>query len=217
MTYCDVYGSGFPICHPGSRVARVAEVELRKDVEAEACWIESVADGWLFLLTRGEGRGTLIAVGAAVLSLLSTSRLIAERVAGVRVAGSAIRVYPRLRRSLIAGNTIFCGSAAMSFDPLCGEGAGNAVREAFLAAAVVRAGMGGADCGSLKDHYVARLRQGFLRHLEICLQFYATATFGEGWGQELEALRAGITELQMQRAGDPPALFRLVDRDLVAL
>jgi hypothetical protein len=204
----------------GSRRARFALVELREGAEPEACWVESVADGWLFLLSLGGGKATLIAVGDTdtVDQLLAGSRLVATQVGRTLQEPSApIPAYPRLLRSLVEGGRVACGTAAMSFDPLCGEGAGNAVREAFLAAALIRAGLAGADPAALANHYTMRLTQGFLRHLQICLQFYSTGGSGRFWEREGDSLRKGIQSLQAELNAMRATGFKLVDRDLVPL
>ncbi len=105
----------------------------------------------------------------------------------------------------------------MSFDPLCGEGTGNAVREAFLAAAVVRSALSGDAAEPLVEHYASRLQQGFLRHLQVCLQFYASGGKGRFWHTESEALRDGIRTLEaaLQLQGSPR--YRLVDRTLLPI
>ncbi len=201
----------------GSRNAWIASVDLSTEAELEACWVEAVQDGWLFMLSRGEGRATLIAAGDTVENLLLQSRLVARRVAKwVRQSGS-IPIHPRLRQGMARDRSIYCGAAAMSFDPLCGEGAGNAIREAFLVAAVVRAEIGGADRERLTAHYDTRLRQGFLRHLQTCLPFYETGGMSRSWKDSCDELRAGIEDLLLELASAPRPFFRLVDRDLVAL
>ena len=137
----------------GGREARFALVELSGDAEPEACWVESVPDGWLFLLSLGEGKATLIAVGDTADRLLASSRLVAGRIAQtLQPPSPPVPAYPRLLRSLVEDGTVACGTAAMSFDPLCGEGAGNAVREAFLAAGMIRAALAGADPAALAHH-----------------------------------------------------------------
>lgn len=203
--------------HFGSREARVAQVELKDGSEASACWVESLAAGWLFLLACGEGLASLIAVGDSVERLLAGSRLIAPRVLRTLCQSAPVPAYPRMRRILANDQTIFCGTAAMSFDPLCGEGAGNAVRGAFLAAALVRAARAGAGRDELANHYRARLTQGFLRHLQLCLQFYSTGGFGAMWRSESDALRRGIELLSRDLKDLPPPRFALVDRELIAL
>ena len=199
----------------GHRVACFATVELRARSAPDACWVESVASGWLFLLPLGGGTATLIAVGDSVESLLAKSRLAAEQVACIVDRSTPMPAFPRLTDTLSDSDVITCGGAAMSFDPLCGEGAGNAVREAFLAASVVRASIAGNSREALAEHYADRLRRGFLRHLQLCLQFYTTGGSGDFWKGESALLRTGIEALQLVLEKQPRMRFRLVDRDLM--
>ena len=199
----------------GSREAGFALVELQAGVVADACWVESVPNGWLFLLALGTGRATLIAVGDTPECLLADSRLIARQIAGIGAPQASVAAHPRLSARLAGSDFIACGSAAMSFDPLCGEGAGNAVREAFLAAAVVRASLLGHSPELLAAHYTDRLRRGFLRHLQVCLQFYSTGGLGDFWSGSAASLVGGIEELRGLVAHEPAAQFRLFDRDLL--
>ena len=201
----------------GTRKARFARVRLREGVEQSACWVESVHVGWLFLLSLGEGMASLISVGGTAAELLEGSRLVASRIEVIVSESGQVASYPRLRRRLLDGRKIACGGAAMSFDPLCGEGAGNAAREAFLAAAVIQAAAAGRDLVSLGEHYRSRLMHGFKRHLEHCLQFYSSGGAGEFWQTEREVLRKGLTELEHNVGSLPSAQYRLVDRKLIPL
>lgn len=200
----------------GVRTGRIASVELTVEAAPERCWVESVSAGWLFLLTLSGRTASLIAVGGAVSALLSESRLIRPNVGAILSEGPSIPVYPRLLQTLAGPDWIACGTAAMSFDPLCGEGTGHAIREGFLAAAVLRSALAGTDPELLAQHYTARLRQGMLRHLQACLPFYETGGSTRFWTEEAEALQRGIIDLQVELNHLPPPRFRLADRDLVA-
>ena len=83
----------------------------------------------------------------------------------------------------------FAGSA--SAQRVEGQG-GAAVREAVLAAAVIRAAAGGGDVDRLLAHYRARLIAGFFRHLELCRGFYLSGNCGPWWEREIAALEEGI-------------------------
>jgi len=170
----------------GSRIASASAVRLREGRARDACWIESLDRGWLFLLP-----GWLLAVGASVEDLLAKSRLIAEAIDSIDPPKGSFPAYPRICDPLCAENWLACGSAAMAFDPICGDGVGNAIREAILASAVVKAAQRGEDVNALRGHYQARLLAGFLKHLELCRQFYAVPT-GDWWRAELEQLDRGI-------------------------
>jgi hypothetical protein len=190
--------------HPfGSRTAFAAAV----DWKASACWVESLRSGWLFLIP-----GWLIAVGGAPATLLAQSRLIAGQIRGTKGGAAEFPAYPRIADPLCGPGWLACGSAAMAFDPICGDGTGNAVREAILAAAVIRAAARGEPMDRLLAHYRARLIAGFRRHLELSLEFYRAGNSGPWWDEEIRALERGMAWCAGQL---PPAFhYRLNGFDL---
>src|SRR5581483_3272733 len=99
---------------------------------------------------------------------------------------------PRMADPLGEPGWIACGTAAMAFDPICGDGTSHAVREAILAAAVVRAALRGDDPAPLLAHYQARLTAGLQRHLAECLRYYTTGGEGVWWAAEAESAKEGL-------------------------
>ena len=122
----------------GSRIASAMQVELKPAAEPAACWIESIRDGWLFLIANAPGSGWLLSVGLRPHELLDQSRLIREQIAGYQPAAAQFAASPRIVEPLGGPGWIACGTAAMAFDPLCGDGTAHAIREAILASAVNR-------------------------------------------------------------------------------
>jgi hypothetical protein len=178
-------------CRFGSRNASTAAVDL-KGTQTSACWIESVDSGWLFLIPESSAKGRLIAVGDCADKLLAQSRWIVGQIEISSPAETAFPAYPRIADPVCAPGWLACGTAALAFDPLCGDGTGNAVREAILAAAVIRAAASGGRADRLLAHYRARLTGGFLRHLEMCLRFYSSANGSAWWTDEIAGLEDGI-------------------------
>jgi hypothetical protein len=164
--------------HFGSRIARTTVVDLKSGAEGEACWIESLAGGWLFLLGLGNQRGSLIAVGETTESLLAQSRLVVEQVSGLGASACEFPAYPRILEEVCGKGWLACGTGAMAFDPLCGDGTGTALREAILASAAIQGISRGLNPSDVRAHYSLRLRAGFLRHLEQCVTFYREARSG---------------------------------------
>jgi hypothetical protein len=171
----------------GSRMASAVAVELTATAQRDACWIESLEDGWLFL-----NSGWLISVGARAEVLLSKSRLVGEQISRVEAAIVQFPASPRMVVPLGGDGWISCGSAAMSFDPLCGDGTAHAVREAILASAVIRAADGGEPVVDLMSHYESRLIAGFHRHLAECFRFYSSGGRREWWRAERKACVEGM-------------------------
>lgn len=179
----------------GTREAAAAQVSLSPRADATACVMESMPSGWLFLVPVSADTAWLLAAGAEREALLEESRLVRSSVGEVIGEGGRFPAYPRIVDPL-AGNTwLACGSAALAFDPLCGDGTGQAVREAILACAVIEAASGGVPQEELIEEYRLRLRAGFARHLQICEPFYATGGDSAWWQAEHAPLREGLAWL----------------------
>jgi flavin-dependent dehydrogenase len=192
--------------HFGSRIANTALVAI-KETAAETCWVESLPSGWLFLLPCGDEQASLIAAGASPARLLAESRLVGRQVNSLLAMTGSFPCYPRILDPLCASGWLALGGGAIGFDPICGEGAGNAVREAILAAAVIQA----APAESLLSDYSVRLLLGFLRHLETCRRFYSSARSGEWWDAEIAALERGIEWTGQRLSSLPKPSYRMVD------
>jgi hypothetical protein len=211
--------------HFGSRIATATPVRLREGSLKDACWIESLENGWLFLLPNW-----LLSVGAPAEDLLARSELVAAQIDEHEEAGAHesresrelgtpateldaaatahFPAYPRISDPLSAAGWIACGSAAMAFDPICGDGTGNAIREAILASAVIRAAARGEDVEALLAHYRARLVSAFLKHLGLCRQFYAACP-GAWWEAELAQLDLGIAWCRERLRNEPAFRYQL--------
>ena len=190
----------------GSRLAQAMAVRLSSRTDAASCWIESLDDGWLFLIPNSESAGWLLAVGAGAESLLSASRVIAPQIASASAPSASFAAYPRIADPICGAGWLACGSAAMAFDPICGDGTGNAVREAILAAAVVARHEFRQD---LLDHYRGRLTLGFARHLEHCKQFYAAGHPTPWWRDELQQVLNGIEWCRQALGNSAVSRYRL--------
>lgn len=193
----------------GSRIATASPVALQPEADPQACWIESCSRGWLFLLPDGGGGGWLLSVGDPAESLLSESSLIAKQIGEIVGTGKTFPSHPRIADPLCGLGWLACGTAALGFDPLCGDGAGHAVREAILASAVVLAAAAGGDANALIEHYRARLLTGFAKHLQICQEFYGKGRRGEWWDREMDSLHQGLDWCSSQLAGLNGVGYRL--------
>jgi flavin-dependent dehydrogenase len=193
----------------GSRMATACAIRLKAGSDAAACWIESLDDGWLFLLPVDRENAWLLAVGGAAQSLLARSRLVVEEIAQATGTGGTFSCHPRIADPLAGAGWLVCGTAGLGFDPLCGEGAGHATREAILGSAVARAAAEGADVDSVIAHYQNRLLAGFRKHLEVCRDFYQAGGSGPWWDQQIEEIRRGLewSTGRLQESG--PFRYRL--------
>ena len=201
----------------GARAANGAEVTLRPAADAGACSIESLDAGWLFLIPTSAGEARLFAVGGGVAELLGESRLIAPEIDRVGAQHGPFETAPSIADPVCGANWLACGSAAMTVDPICGDGAATAGREAILAAAVLSAVRRGDAPEPLLVHYGSLLTGAMRRHLALCLDFYASGGRGVWWKEQCDLLRQGHEWCTARLALMPEPRYRLQDFDLVDL
>jgi len=204
-------------CAFGKRTATVVSVQLENRADPPTCWIESVHDGWLFLIPDRSGTGWLMSVGGPLDSHLSDSEIVAAQVAHLSTETREFPAHPGIRWPLAGMDWLACGTAALAFDPLCGDGTGHAIREAILASAVLRAGARGGNVQELTTHYQTRLVAGFKRHLSECGKFYESGGVGSWWKSAVDSVHQGLAwcDNQLSNAGD--FLYRLHGLELERL
>jgi hypothetical protein len=198
----------------GSRMAFTYLVKLRPNVDADACWIEATPNGWLFLLPVADNGGSLISVGASADVLLPGSVVIARQIDSLNPMGGSFAAYPRIVTPLCGPGWLACGSAAVAFDPIAGEGAGNALREGILASAVIRGAQSSDRTDGLLKHYSNRMLSGFLRHLSECIQFYRQTGDDVWWRQELEPMLRGVSWARNELSQHAGERFQLLGFEL---
>jgi hypothetical protein len=193
----------------GRRPASAARVRLHLAEDDSACWIEAVEDGWLFMLPTGEGHGWLLAVGTPIETIAARSQHLASRIELVGSAAAHFESAPRILTMLHGADWLACGSAAIRFDPICGDGTAQAVREAILAAAVLTAIAEGGHRDELLLHYESLLLAAMRRHLRLCAQFYSTGGRGSWWREQQAALAAGFDWCTGRLSSMPEPRYRL--------
>lgn len=205
----------------GERHAVAAKVKLRANACEEEARIEAVAEGWLYLVPAETGMGLLLGVGGSIDGLLGQSAIIAPVVDVAGAVAAPFLAAPRLHVPLHGADWLACGTAALGFDPICGDGTAQSVREAILAAAVVTAIAEGGDRAALLGHYQSMLIAAMRRHLLLCVQFYANGGQSDWWRAQHDALLEGhrwCTAL-LARIPEPRFLldgFRLVPKQVAA-
>ena len=198
----------------GSRTASAMQVRLTDAADSSACWIESLNNGWLFLIPNAVDSAWLLAVGCPLESIQSQSRMIAERIASISEPAGSFPANPRILSPLCGPGWLACGTAGMAFDPICGDGTAHAIREAILASAVVQAIAAGGNEADLLAHYESRLTAGFQRHLGACVGFYQPGNGGPWWGRELRSLHEGLAWCSTRMKDHGKFRYQLIDFEL---
>lgn len=204
----------------GAREAGAAQVALRHAEDRSACWIEAVADGWLFLIP-GADAAWLLGVGAPMDVLAGQSHHVAPRIDLLGRASATFETCPRMLTALQGPDWLACGTAAIAFDPICGDGTAQAIREAILASAVIAGLREGGDAGALLGHYEAMLIASMRRHLRLCADFYGSGGASDWWRTQSAALAEGHDWCTARLAVTPEPRFqlqgfRLIEREMAA-
>ncbi len=201
----------------GTQKAGSLTARLRPAADAGACYVEALDDGWLFLIPTSAAQARLFAVGADAEALLGASRLIAPAVDGITPVAGFFEISPSIADPLRAADWLACGSAAMTFDPICGDGTATAARAAILACAALSAIAKGGAPEPLLLHYASLLTGAMRRHLALCMEFYASGGTGAWWREQCALLREGHDWCTAQLALTPEPRYRLQDFDLVSI
>lgn len=202
-----VYGSRPPdaiakrensaVLQGGQRVMVTAEIPHDNSTSGESCYIESLADSWLFYAPLDHNSAMLQAClprlptnpRRAVLDCLYYSQLIApfvNQLAQVRYFPAA----PQLQLPLYGSRCLMLGQSAVKLDPISGEGTPFALRTGILAAAVIDGILHNPTAANtLLSHYQTRLTHSFLAHLQGCSEYYQLV-FGnhELWQGEIKQM-----------------------------
>lgn len=193
----------------GDRQGAARKIQLSAAADPSACWMEAVEAGWLFMIPAGDGSAWLLAVGGSPDALLDQSRHIAPLIGQAEAASPPFQTSPRLLTALQGPDWLACGSAAVAFDPICGDGTAQAVREAVLSSAVVVAMAEGGDRNALRLHFESMILGAMRRHLRLCAQFYASGGEGPWWRAQLEDLAHGFDWCTARLAAMPEPRFEL--------
>ncbi len=188
----------------GRRVMLCAEVDLARRADPATCWMEGNAHGWVFLAPIADRRAIVQASlpqapsgdpAAALAVILASTRHVLQLVDGCAGDVHVHATAPALRRPLGGSRWLAIGNAAMSLDPVCGDGTAQALRSGLLAAAIIVTSRDGGDPRALIEHYDRRVARTFAAHLAACARLYDPAVFGAGWEREIAVLRQGAGAL----------------------
>lgn len=193
----------------GAREAAAVQVRLKEPDDLSACWIEALDEGWLFLAPSPEGPSWLLAVGAPPERLALKSRLIGPRIELTDRRSAVFDVCPRIATACSGDGWLACGTAAVAFDPICGDGVAQAVRGAVLAAATIVAIREGGSAPQLLGHYDSMLVAAMRRHLKLCADHYGPLAANPWWSGELLALADGYRWCTEKLAIAPEPAFEL--------
>jgi hypothetical protein len=202
----------------GTRVGYFARIA---NVAAEASTsITATADGWIFTAPHPvEGVAALLVAPSMARADASPEGIAAwlARTGRQWVPESIVDITrpapiaPHIGQPLHVDNLLRVGEAALTLDPLRGDGTGFALRGAVLAQAVVAASLNGGDRSACLAHYGKRIRGVFLAHVRNCSEHYRAARHRSIWASDIAVMAALAHRMDVD---DSPYEFRLSGLDL---
>jgi flavin-dependent dehydrogenase len=192
----------------GRRRGIVATAKLTPRARFDRTVMESVSGGWLFLIPLRLGRGVVQAVFAGetvephadLPMLLVQSQVISPLIEEIVDDAASFAAQPRLATTLCTSGSIAVGDAAMTLDPMSGNGIGNGLRSALLAAAVIEAAGRETTPRDCFDHYAQRLQNAMRSHVQTCVAFYGQAAHAVDWHDEIDAMVEALHRLPSEQA-----------------
>lgn len=177
----------------GQRCMVTIPVEL-KSGKCDRVSMESIPSGWMFLCPTSPHAGVLQVMlpqappqpERAIQIALSQSQLIAEQLLSIDPgAWRILPAAPQILTVLGSDRWLAVGAAACTFDPVCGDGIGQAIRSALLACAVLLSGSDQIPLTDALRHYHLRHRHTFAWHLRHVYNFYKPLLTQPTWFEEL--------------------------------
>lgn len=186
----------------GGRHAWISKIELRTDAREDLCVMESVANGWAFLLPAGGGIASLQYVSIPSrepplrpAELGASTRSIRNAIGNTGAWSEPIPCMPRARVPPMSAGWLAVGEGALAFDPISGDGVGHVLRGVVLAATTLQEITSGKDMAECLDQYANTLRRAMAQHLRTCLGLYRDAPLAAPWQDEILAMAAGVALL----------------------
>lgn len=212
-------GAGARRIVAGARQAAVGWVAHVPALDESAMLVACLPQGWLVACPHPAGGISLAAVHPAPAGLTPHDALM-QAVdylwpgcgLGVETRGHRwIPATPSFAPDCVSPTHIAVGEAAITFDPILGDGVGQAVRTALLARSVMAAIAGGASANDCLAHYRSRLAHAFALHVRNSAAHYGVAWNFAVWREEIGLMRASAAAVPFL----DPLVLRLEGAELV--
>jgi flavin-dependent dehydrogenase len=167
-------------------------VPLKNLNESNSSWIETTMDGWIYLAQLGERKGLIQAMIVDQLSLeeiLTKTHIIKRYITKKFIQKACFNGSPTLLNEPCGPGWMAVGEAAISFDPISGEGVGNAIRGAMWTSSILKAVISGFSAVDCLKHYSYRLKKAFFHHLNECINLYSIFS-SASWKYECDTMQS---------------------------
>jgi hypothetical protein len=209
----------------GDRFATMVPVALSVQASPDALLIEATDYGWMALLPTGPSTGSLFAFSPPSVqhpddmlnAWLDKSVAIRRWLDAITGPATTFPTAPTFRAPPHDDERcLYIGRAAMTMDPLSGEGAAATIRTGHLAASLIAAHSRGETGKQLRTFYSQRLAKAMSAHLDSLLSLYSEAPFCKAWHSELDAMKAMSAKICSSAVQYSPMDFTLSEGGLNA-
>jgi hypothetical protein len=181
----------------GARHAATGWVAQLPGLDESAMLVASVPQGWLVACPHPTGGISLATVNPATEKLTPHDALLQAvdhiwRDGTVKVemrCNRWVSAAPSFEPACVSTTQIAVGEAAITFDPILGDGVGHAIRSALLARSVMAAIASGANERDCLAHYRSRLAHAFVQHLRNSAAHYGVAWNFAVWREEITLMQ----------------------------
>lgn len=182
----------------GARQAAAGWVAHLPGLDESAMLVACVPQGWLVACPHPAGGISLATVHPATVKWTPQDALFQavnhfwrDRTTKVEMRCNRwVPAAPSFEPVCVSQTQIAVGEAAITFDPILGDGVGHAIRSALLARSVMAAIAGGANESDCLAHYRSRLAHAFAQHVRNSAAHYRGAWNFAVWSEEITLMRA---------------------------
>jgi flavin-dependent dehydrogenase len=185
----------------GQRCILSQIVTLTSANHDNACWMETISEGWIFFAPINNQKAMLQCMVPNVsqepfqtlTNLLEKTHFIKTFIDKITTHPTIFAAYPQLLTPLCGSGWIAVGDAALSFDPISGDGTGYALRTSILATSIINSiSNSNLNIKEYFNHYNLRLNRTFFQHLEQCIKYYSSAFNSPEWKIEIELMKSSL-------------------------
>jgi flavin-dependent dehydrogenase len=185
----------------GQRCILSQTVTLTSANHHNACWMETISDGWIFFAPIDNQQALIQCMVPNIIkeplpiltNLLEETDFIKTFIDKITTHPTIFAAYPQLLTPLCGNGWIAVGDAALSFDPISGDGTGYALRTAILATSVINSiNNSNLNIKECLNHYNLRLNRTFFQHLEQCIKYYSSIFNSPEWKIEIELMKSSL-------------------------
>ncbi len=184
----------------GNRNIYSISIDFPNDTLENTCSLLSTSDNWIFVFPYSDRKIVIqimcIEFNNSIIESIEEQikNSISQSIELPRSLNSykKFAAFPWIRNVFSDGNKIFIGGAAVSYDPICGDGLGNNLRSSILAMSIITADESDETKKDMLEYYRQRLTLNFTSHIKTCINLYSGE---QSWNSETDLMKTELHKL----------------------